>query len=52
MKCSLCKAPIEETFLEKIRGSYLKDAKGKKYPICAACQATYQNDKDEMLKKL
>jgi len=38
MKCKLCGKKIEETFLKKILGSYVKDAKGKRHPVCKDCQ--------------
>ena len=50
MKCSICKEKIEETFLGKIMGGYVKDSKGKKLPVCSICQRKYMNDKGEMLK--
>ncbi len=39
MKCTICKKKIEETFLEKIKGTYVK---GK--AVCNECQKT-QTDK-------
>ncbi len=36
--CSLCKSEIPLVFLEKIEGTYVKDEKGKRHPICASCQ--------------
>jgi len=38
MKCDLCGAKIEGTFLQKIRGTYVYDAKHKKRAVCPACQ--------------
>lgn len=49
MKCSICNGKIENTFLEKIKGSYIRK-KGKLYTICSDCQKKYK--KEEMLKKL
>ena len=49
MKCDICKAKIETTFLDKILGSYIKK-KGKKYVICPECQKKYT--KPEILEKL
>jgi len=51
MKCDICKNKIEETFLEKMLGSYVKDAKGKKHLICSECQKKFKT-KGEMLKQL
>ncbi len=49
MKCSVCKGKIEETFLDKILGTYVKDEKGKKHAVCIHCQREHSNDKDAML---
>ena len=38
MKCDLCGAKIETTFLNKILGTYARDSKGKKKVICPICQ--------------
>jgi len=51
MKCAICKKKIEETFLKKILGTYIKDAKGKKRTVCPKCQKKYKT-KEEILKKL
>ncbi len=51
MKCEVCKAKIEELFLGKIIGSYIKDEKGKLHLICPECQKKYKTKK-ELLKKL
>jgi len=40
MKCELCKENIEETFLEKIKGTYVKFNK-KLYSICNNCQKKF-----------
>lgn len=52
MKCEICKKKIDETFLKKIVGTQIKDAKGKRHFICNECQQKFNNDKEEMLKKL
>lgn len=52
MKCELCKKQIEELFLKKIKGTYIKDSKGKKHLICFECQKNFENDKEAILKKL
>jgi len=41
MECSICKKKIEITFLGKIVGSYFKNEKGKKKPVCSECQKKY-----------
>ncbi len=51
MKCEICKNKIEETFLNKIIGGYVKDEKGKKHLVCASCQKKYPA-KMEILAKL
>lgn len=51
MKCAICKKKIEETFLKKILGTYIKNAKGKKYAICPKCQKEYKT-KEDILKKI
>lgn len=38
MKCSICKQRIATTFLEKLVGTYVRDAHGRKQPVCSACQ--------------
>lgn len=38
MNCATCNKRIEETFLRKIIGTYIKDKKGKKRPVCQTCQ--------------
>ena len=47
-KCSVCKNNIETTFLSKILGTYVKNEKGKKYPVCFECQKNLK-DKDKIL---
>ena len=51
MKCDVCGKKIEETFLGKIIGSYVKDSKGKKHAICFECQKKLKT-KEEILKNL
>jgi len=51
MKCEICREKIEETFLNKIVGSYVKDEKGKKHLVCNSCQKRY-GTKKEILAKL
>jgi DNA-directed RNA polymerase subunit RPC12/RpoP len=50
-KCEICKAKIEETFLKKILGTYVKDEKGKKHLVCPECQKKLSS-KEEILKTL
>lgn len=52
MKCSLCNQKIETTFLDKILGTYFKDAKGKRHAVCVNCQRKHRNNKEAILKAL
>ncbi len=52
MKCELCKKQIPELFLGKIKGSYVKDEKGKQHAVCFECQKAFNNDKKLILTKL
>ena len=49
MRCDSCKEKIETTFLGKIVGTYIKDAKGKRHPICQSCQKGLSQD--ELINK-
>ena len=40
-KCASCDNPIDVLFLEKISGTYLRDAKGKKKAVCGSCQKKF-----------
>ena len=40
MKCEICKENIEETFLEKIKGNYIK-INGKIKTICNNCMSKF-----------
>ncbi len=51
LKCRICGKKIEETFLKKILGTYVKDKKGKKHPLCPECQKQ-KGSKEEILKNL
>jgi len=51
MKCDICGKGIEETFLEKIIGTVVKDKKGKKHFVCSKCQTQFRT-KEEVLGKL
>ncbi len=52
MKCEICKSSIQELFLGKLKGTIIKDEKGKKHNVCFDCQKKFNNDKKEMLSKL
>lgn len=51
MKCEICKKGINETFLNKAVGTYVKDSKGKKHAVCFECQKRLKT-KEEILKGL
>jgi hypothetical protein len=51
MKCEICKKNVEETFLKKKLGTYVKDEKGKKHTICGECQTRFPA-KADILKQL
>jgi uncharacterized protein CbrC (UPF0167 family) len=38
MKCEICDKKIDETFLGKPYGTWMKDSKGKKHIVCPECQ--------------
>lgn len=50
-KCEICNKKIEETFLGKIIGTYIKDKKGKKHIVCFKCQKKFPK-KEELLKAI
>ena len=52
MKCDLCKNEIKQTFLEKPIGTFVKDEKGKKHPVCFECQRKLGNSKERMLESI
>ena len=52
MKCEICSKNIETTFMGKILGTYVKDANGKKHPICFECQKKSSNDKAKILENI
>ncbi len=47
-KCDICGDKINELFLGKIEGTYIKK-KGKKKSVCRNCQIKF---KDEVFEKL
>ncbi|MBR9699702.1 hypothetical protein GOV09_04565 [Candidatus Woesearchaeota archaeon] len=51
MKCAICKTKVQETFLKKIIGTHIKDAKGKKHTICFECQKKFPK-KEDMLANM
>jgi hypothetical protein len=51
MRCNICKEELKTTFLDKILGTVVKDAKGKRHHICPECQRKL-GSKEEIMKKL
>ncbi|MBI4158664.1 hypothetical protein HY500_00205 [Candidatus Woesearchaeota archaeon] len=49
VKCEICKEGIETTFLNKIKGTYIKVNKKQK-AVCNICQSNHT--KEEILNKL
>jgi|TARA_Y100000310_G_C20322301_1_gene641304 hypothetical protein len=49
MKCDICKAKIEENFLNKLKGTYIGSGKKKK-AVCQNCQKAHSIE--EIKKKL
>ncbi len=49
VKCDICSKNIEETFLKKIKGTYIKTNKILK-TICSDCQKRFKNNLLEQLK--
>jgi hypothetical protein len=41
MKCDVCGKKIEITFLNKMIGTSMRDAKKKKRNVCSDCQKRY-----------
>lgn len=50
-KCELCKNKVNQTFLDKVLGTYVKDSKGKKHLICFDCQKKFTT-KEQILENL
>ncbi len=51
MKCEICSKALAKTFLEKLKGTFVKDAKGKLHSVCFECQKGIKG-KAEMLGKI
>ncbi len=51
MKCKICKQKVDEHFLKKPLGTYIKDKKGKKHIVCSNCQKQFKT-KEELIAKL
>ncbi|MFW5990961.1 MAG: hypothetical protein ACOCQX_01900 [Candidatus Nanoarchaeia archaeon] len=44
MKCEICGKKIQETFLQKIIGTYIRNSKGKKKAVCNECQSKLSDE--------
>lgn len=51
MKCEICGKKIAELFLNKIKGTIIKDEKHKKRYVCFECQKRLK-DKEKILAEL
>ena len=51
VKCDICGNKIEELFLKKIKGTYIKDNNGKQRIVCFDCQKKLKT-KEDLLKEL
>tara|TARA_Y100000034_G_scaffold100250_1_gene123477 strand:+ start:991 stop:1140 length:150 start_codon:yes stop_codon:yes gene_type:complete len=48
VKCDICKKSVEETFLKKLKGTFIGKGKKKKV-VCSECQ---KNLKEEEIDKV
>ncbi len=51
MKCEICSKGIAATFLDKMKGTYVKDPKGKLRSVCFECQSKLKG-KAELLQQM
>jgi len=51
MKCAICSSSVQTTFLNKILGTHIKDAKGKLQVICFECQKKFPH-KEQVLANI
>lgn len=55
MKCAICENEIEESFLEKMKGTIVKIKNGDKnieYHVCDKCQKKYKDKLRDKLKEI
>ena len=55
MRCALCGEKIEETFLGKLKGTYMRikeKNKNKLVEVCAECQSKHDDKIKEKLDKM
>ncbi|MFT4344111.1 MAG: hypothetical protein ACMXYE_05190 [Candidatus Woesearchaeota archaeon] len=48
-KCDICREKVGETFLNKVLGTYIRDAHGKRRLVCSDCQHKLQT-REKILK--
>ena len=51
MKCEICGKSIATTFLDKIKGTFVRDSKGKLHAVCFECQKL-RGTKAELLSRM
>ncbi|MBI2176355.1 hypothetical protein HYU40_03330 [Candidatus Woesearchaeota archaeon] len=51
MKCDICGKAMAQTFLEKLKGTFVKDVKGKLRSVCFECQSRFR-DKQSLLQQI
>ncbi len=51
MKCEICGKAIATTFLEKLKGTFVKDSKGKSHSVCFECQSKFK-EKQSLIQQL
>ncbi len=49
MKCAVSGKTIQETYLKKILGTFIKDENGKRFVVSNEIQHEYKNDKQAIL---
>ncbi|MFP4524061.1 MAG: hypothetical protein ACLFO2_01945 [Candidatus Woesearchaeota archaeon] len=49
-KCSICNEKVDQTFLQKPKGTWIRDEHGKRRLVCSACQR--QHAASELKEKL
>lgn len=50
MKCEICGKAVATTFLEKLKGTFVKDEKGKPHSVCFECQSRFKNKQSLLLQ--
>ncbi|MBI4439332.1 hypothetical protein HY640_05345 [Candidatus Woesearchaeota archaeon] len=50
MKCDICGKSVSRTFLDKIKGTYIRDARGR-HTVCFECQSKLK-DRESIVQQL